>query len=343
MALNSLKFIVLITLWLLFAAFGLYKGDTDIPADVITKLLFGEEGIKESWGLILYEIRLPKVITATLAGAALSVAGLLMQTFFRNPLAGPYVLGVSSGASMGVALLILGQSIFTFEISNSYEQFSTVIAASIGSMISLSIILFIARWIDGTVTLLIIGLMINYFTGAMVSMLRFWSRPEENYMLSMWNLGSFSGVNWEMMQIFLPIILLFLFLSFFLFRPLDVFLLGERIAKSMGMNLSLIRMLTILIASVLAGATTAFCGPIAFVGLAVPHMARWIFKSARHLVLIPGCCLLGMVLTCLADLLSHHLVRDPFTLPINTVTSIIGTPIVLILIISMHKGRRGLS
>lgn len=339
---NTIKLCVLFVLWFFFFAIGLYRGSIEIPSDAITSMLFGNDAFKISWELILFESRLPKIITASIAGAALSISGLLMQTFFRNPLAGPYVLGVSSGASLGVAILILGQSLFAFELVGFFGQFSTAFAASIGSVLSMALVLFIARWVKGSVTLLIVGLMLNYLTSSIVSLLIFWSTAEEIQNFALWNLGSFSDVNWVQMKIFLPSMLVFIFISFFFIRPLDVFLLGEKYAKSMGMQLKMIRFWIIIIASVLAGMTTAFCGPIAFIGIAVPHIARRVFKTARHTLLIPGSILIGMVLTTFADLLCH-LPTSPHTLPLNAITSLIGTPIVLLLVIGTRKGHKELS
>jgi len=339
---NSIKLCVLFILWIIFFSVGLYKGSIEIPSEAITSMLFGNEALKKSWELTLFELRLPKIITASIAGAALSLSGLLMQTFFRNPLAGPFVLGVSSGASLGVAVLILGQSIFVFELAGFFGQFSTAFAASIGSGLSMALVLFVARWVKGSVTLLIVGLMLNYLTSSVVSLLIFWSTAEEIQNFALWNLGSFSDVNWIQMKIYCPSMLLFIILSFFFIRPLDVFLLGERYAKSMGMQLKMIRFWIIIIASVLAGMTTAFCGPIAFVGIAVPHIARRVFKTARHTLLIPGCILIGMVLTTFADLLCH-LPTSPHTLPLNAITSLIGTPIVLLLVIGTSRGHKEIS
>jgi iron complex transport system permease protein len=341
MAVNSIKLITLFLLWLLFCSLGLLNGTIDIPFEAIVSMILGDESIKESWKLIFFESRLPKIITASLAGASLSVSALFMQTFFRNPLAGPYVLGVSSGASLGVAIFILGQSVFMLEFSDYQNQIGLVLFASIGSLISMMIVLIAAKWIKGFVTLLIIGLMLNYFTSALVSILQKWSQKEENEAFIFWNFGSFEGVNWELMKIYFPIVAVFLLLSFIFIRPLDVFLLGERIAKSMGMEMSKIRLGIIFVASVLAGVTTAFCGPIAFVGLAVPHIARWTFKSSRHAILVPGCLLIGMVITTLADFICH-LPPPPHDLPINSVTSLIGTPVVLILIIMMSRSKRNM-
>jgi iron complex transport system permease protein len=320
---------------------ALYKGSIEIPASAITNMLLGGEQ-KVSWHLILFESRFPKIITASLAGASLSVSGLLMQTFFRNPLAGPFVLGISSGASLGVAVLIMGQSIFLFEISGFFGQFGTAFAASIGSGISMLIVLFIAKWVKGSVTLLIVGLMLNYLTSSIVSLLVFWSRAEDIQNFAFWNLGSFGDVNWLEMKLYLPVIIILLCSCFIFTKPLDVFLLGEKVAQSMGMASKKIRFWIIIIASILAGMTTAFCGPVAFIGIAVPHIARWLFMTARHKVLLPATILIGMILTCSADLICH-LPASPHTLPLNAVTSLIGTPIVLLLIVSSHKIKKGIS
>lgn len=281
---------------------------------------------------ILVDFRLPRALTAGITGAGLGISGLMMQTLFRNPLAGPFVLGISSGASLGVALLILSTSGFGsyfFSLANS--GWSTIIAASAGASLVLFGVLIISKKMQNTVSLLIVGIMIGSLTGAVVSALQYFSDADQIQQYLLWTFGSLGKVTWSDMQYFGPIVLISLMLTLFLPKMLNTFLLGDEYASSMGIDLKRSRTILVIITSLLAGSITAFCGPIAFIGLASPHIARMIIKNGDHKYLIPGSILTGIVIMLLCDIISQ-IPGSMYVLPINVVTSLFGAPLVIWLI-----------
>ena len=319
--------------FLLLIAFGLSLslGSVHIPLAGLFGVLTGEEVSSPAWAIIVHTIRLPKAITAVLAGAALSVSGLQMQTLFRNPLADPFVLGISAGASLGVAIVVLTVgSVGSVLIAGMgfLGDLSLAVAAIMGAAAVLGCVLLVSRSVQSVMTLLILGLMFGYATGAFVSILIYFSVPEQIQSYILWTFGSFGSVTWRQMPVLICAIFLGLLLAFLCIKPLNALLLGENYARSMGLNVKRIRLWILISASVLAGATTAFCGPIAFLGLAVPHLCRSLLHTSDHRVLMPAVTCLGATLALLSDLIAH-LPGSQFVLPLNAVTSLIGAPIVI--------------
>ena len=276
-------------------------------------------------GKIIQEIRLPKAITAILAGAALSISGLMMQTLFRNPLAGPYTLGVSAGASLGVALLtMLGSGLLFFNIQLS--AFALPIAACIGASLVLLLVLAVSSRVQNNVSLLIVGMMFGAIAGALVSVLQQFANPDALKMFIVWTMGSLDSVAWSDMRLLIPILLLGTIFVLFLMKPLNGLLLGEDYARGLGIHVGRTRLFIVLATGLLAGGITAFCGPIAFIGVAVPHIARGIFHSSNHRITIPACTLIGACLLLVCDVICHLFVHP---LPIMTVSALFGAPIII--------------
>ncbi|WP_017651649.1 iron ABC transporter permease [Fortiea contorta] len=322
---------MLCTSLILIFLLNLALGSVDIPIDEVTKILLGQQPEKATWTNIILKFRLPKALTATLAGAALGVSGLQMQTLFRNPLAGPFVLGISSGASLGVALVILtvnamGTPKLLIDLG-IVGDFGLVIAASLGAASVLGVMLVVSRRVQDTMTLLILGLLFGYATGAIVSILLQFSSKESIQSYIIWTFGSFAGVTWKQLVVLAPVISLGLLVAVLMSKSLNVLLLGESYARSLGLTVQQTRFSIILSASILAGAITAFCGPIAFLGVAIPHLCRSFFNTADHRILIPGVIIMGGILALFADLLSQFW-GNQMVLPLNAVTALIGTPVV---------------
>ncbi|MEH2390679.1 MAG: iron ABC transporter permease [Nostoc sp.] len=305
-------------------------GSVDIPINEVVKILLGQEIEKATWANIILKFRLPKALTATLAGAALGVSGLQMQTLFKNPLAGPFILGISSGASLGVALVVLTASATTPTLLADLgiiSDFGLVIAASLGAGSVLGMMLVVSRRVQDTMTLLILGLLFGYATSAIVSILLQFSSKERIQSYIMWTFGSFAGVTWRQLVVLIPVILLSLFLAVLQSKSLNTLLLGESYARSLGLTVQKTRFSIITSASILAGGITAFCGPIAFLGVAIPHLCRSLFNTSDHRILIPSVIIMGAILALIADLFSQLWVSQ-MVLPLNAVTALIGTPVV---------------
>ncbi|MCK5814658.1 MAG: iron ABC transporter permease [Flavobacteriaceae bacterium] len=328
----KLTFISLVFLLIAVWIFNISFGSVSIPFQEIFSTILGGEPTKGAWETIILNYRVPKSITAILVGSGLSISGLLMQTLFRNPLAGPFVLGISSGASLGVAMLLLGTSLFsgfTFFLDSS---FGMAIAASFGSFLVMTAVMIVANRIRNTMSILIIGLMFGSITSAIISVLAYFSGPEQLQKFIFWGFGSLGNLSWNELSIFALIYFIGISLLGFILKPLNSLLLGENYAKSMGINIKLVRNVILITTSILTGVITAFSGPIAFVGLAVPHIARLIFNSSNHKILLPASAILGAILMLLADTIAQ-LPTSEFTLPINAITSLFGAPIVIWLLI----------
>lgn len=327
-------------LTLLLAVFfilNLSLGSVAIPLDEVLNGLFGGETTKASWHYILVDYRLPKAITAILAGAGLSVSGLLMQTLFRNPLAGPFVLGLSSGASLGVALLILGAGTFGgFFGSVLLSEWSLVIASALGSFLVLLAVLAVTFRIKDTMAILIIGLMFGSVTAAVVGVLSYFSNAEQLQQYIFWSFGSLGNLSWNGVLILSICSIIGLAISFTSGKSLNALLLGENYAKSMGLRIKRTIFVIIVATSILAGGITAFVGPIAFIGLAVPHITRQFIKTSNHLILLPAVILVGAILMLICDTVAQ-LPHSEFTLPINAITSLIGAPVVIWLLVRKRK------
>jgi iron complex transport system permease protein len=336
---KSLFFVALIAALFLAFLLDLAFGSVRIPINQVISILLGQEAEKASWTNIILKFRLPKALTATLAGAALGVSGLQMQTLFKNPLAGPFVLGISSGASLGVALVILTASATG---ANAWLQnlgiigdLSLAVASTLGAASVLCIVLVIARFIEDTITLLILGLLFGYATSAVVTILLQFSESDRIQSYMQWTFGSFAGVTWRQMPILGVAVLFGLIIAGLLSKALNVLLLGESYALSLGLTLQKARFWIITSASILAGAITAFCGPIAFLGVAVPHLCRSLFNTVDHRVLVPAVTIMGAILALIADLVCA-LPGNQTVLPLNSVTALIGTPVVMWVILRRH-------
>ncbi len=317
---------------------NLIFGSINIPFSDVMETLFSTAVDNENISsLIILSSRLPQAITALLTGAALSVAGLLMQTLFRNPLAGPGILGISAGASMGVAILtLLGGASSLVLISSYLQQFSIVIAAFIGAFSTLGLVLLFARFVKSNVSLLIIGLMIGYAVSSFIGFLQFISHEQQVHSFVIWGLGSFSQVSMNQMALFSTLILSGIFASFFFVKPLNLMLLGEHYAENLGVNVKKLRVSLIVIAGLLTAVATAYTGPIAFIGLAVPHLSRMIFKTSEHKILLPGIILTGMAIALSCNLIAR-LPSLEQAIPINTVTSLFGAPLVIWFLIKNNR------
>ncbi len=322
--------------FLLISLVGLFLlnislGSVKIPLPQILEGLFGNSE-NSIWNDILWQFRLPKAITCVIAGAGLATGGLLMQTLFRNPLAGPDVLGLSAGASLLVSLMILsGNAITLFS-----GPWAISIAASVGSAGVFLLVIGVAQRLRDNVSLLIIGLMIAAVTQSIVSVLQFISKAEDLQAFMIWTLGSVGGTKWQEIKVMGLIFLVGGLISFSSIKSLNALLLGDNYAQSVGINLKRSRLLIVLSTSLMAGVVTAFCGPIAFVGLAVPHMVRSVIKTSNHKVLIPAVMIGGAILLLLCDMLAQ-LPGSTQILPLNAVTSVIGAPVVIWMILKNKK------
>ena len=319
---------------------SLLIGSVDIPLNSIADIIFNPDRVKPSWVYIFRNYRLVKSIAAVLSGMALGVAGLQMQTLFRNPLADPFILGINSGASLGVALVVLGTGVLGGAFLSGLTTLGDVslaVAASIGAGLVLGLILLVSRWVRNVTTLLILGLMFGYATSALVSLLIYFSRPERVQAFTIWGYGSFGGVTWNQLRVMAPVILIGIGLVMFLPKALNALLLGEDYAKTMGLNVKKTRIMVLVSSSLLAGTVTAFAGPIGFLGIAVPHIARNLLRTSDHKKLIPATLLLGAIVALLADMISQ-LPGSHYILPLNVVTSIFGAPFVIWVILRQRRG-----
>ena len=276
---------------------------------------------------ILLHLRLPKMLTAILAGASLSVAGLMMQTLFRNPLAGPYILGVSSGASLGVALVtMLGTLAFSPLGLIASSPNSLIAAAIIGSMLTMLLVMLFAKRIRSNVTLLIVGMMVGNIAGALVNMIQNFANPDSLKLFVVWTLGSLNGVGWQQFPTLVIGIAIAAIIVVMLIKPLNGLLLGEDYARGLGINVERTRWMMVLASCLLAGSVTAFCGPIAFIGVAVPHIARGVFATSNHRITVPASALIGANILLVCDILCN---LGTYSLPISTMSALFGAPIIL--------------
>lgn len=333
----SLIFILLGLSLVLFILLNLSLGSVDIPIKSILKAFIGSNVINNSWQDIILQYRLPKTISAILVGSGLSICGLLMQTLFRNPLAGPFVLGISSGASLGVALLVLGVSAFSGSLVGIvYSNITIALAASIGAFFVLSVVLFAAKKIKNTMSILIIGLMFGSFTAAIISVLAYFSSAEQLQQYVFWTFGSLGNLGWNEILILTTFYLIGIVLLLTILKPLNSLLLGEKYAVSLGTNLKKTRNTTLIITGLLTGVITAFSGPIAFIGLAVPHLTKLLIKTSDHKILVPAVAIIGAIVMLISDTIAQ-LPTSEYTLPINAVTSLFGAPIVIWLLVRKRK------
>ena len=330
--------LVLLAVWMLSLALG----SVSIPLDQIVDILLGREADRAAWTNILLKFRLPKAMTALLAGMALGVSGLLMQTFFRNPLAGPFVLGVSSGASLGVALIVLSTAGAAWQFAGHVGLGGDLLlslAAGLGAGMTMLLVLLVAARVQSSMTLLILGLMFGYLVSALVSLLLYFAVPERIQAYVNWTFGTFGGVTGDQLPILGGMVSGGLLLAAGLAKSLNALLLGESYARSLGIRLWGLRLGIVLAASLLAGAVTAFCGPIAFIGIAAPHLCRALFRSSDHRLLLPATMAVGAVVALLAALLAELPGRS-LVLPLNAVTALLGAPVVIVLILQRRHAER---
>ena len=314
-----------------FAFLNLTIGSVEIPLSEVFNILFGRESDSVVWSNIVLHTRLPQTLTAIACGAGLSVAGLEMQTVFHNPLAGPSVLGISSAASLGVAFVVLLNGTIGGGIMTQFGFFGNTaltLAAMMGAMGVMSIIVFLSQRVRNNVTLLIVGVLIGYISSAIIGVLKFFSSEEDIRAYVIWGLGSFARVTGGQVYVFVGLMAVVLPFTFLLVKPLNMLLLGERYAVNLGLNLRRARLFIILSASVLIAIVTAYCGPIMFLGLAVPHICRGLFRTSDHRVLLPASLFAGASLALVCNLVAR-LPGFEGALPINSVTSLIGAPVAL--------------
>ena len=317
---NSYIFIALFLLLLLLALLDVCSGSIWIsPLSTLNSQLSTLNSH------LLLHLRLPKMLTAILAGASLSVAGLMMQTLFRNPLAGPYILGVSSGASLGVALVTMVTTILPLAYSLSPHSLIAT-SAIIGSMLTMLLVMLFARRIRSNVTLLIVGMMVGNIAGALVNMIQNFANPDSLKLFVVWTLGSLSGVSWEELPTLAIGIAIAAIIVLMLIKPLNGLLLGEDYARGLGIHVERTRWMMVLASCLLAGSVTAFCGPIAFIGVAVPHIARGIFATSNHRLTVPASALIGANILLVCDILCN---LGTYSLPISTMSALFGAPIIL--------------
>ena len=313
-------------------ALNLVMGSVRIPVGDVVGILMGDDSAKPSWRYIILESRLPQAITATLCGGALAVSGLMLQTAFRNPLAGPSIFGINSGAGLGVALvmLLLGGSISAGSVSLS--GFVAILAAAfVGAMTVMALIFFFSTIVRNNVMLLIIGIMIGYISNSAISLLNFFATDEGVKSYMVWGMGSFGGVSMANMPIFAGVTLIGLFGALLLIKPLNALLLGDRYAENLGVNILRVRNWLLIVTGLLTAVTTAFCGPVAFIGLAVPHIARLLLTTDNHRALLPATILCGAVVALICNLICF-LPGESGVIPLNAVTPLIGAPVIIYVI-----------
>lgn len=322
-----------------FFILNLLLGSVSIPVDNIIDILLGRDNDNLIWRNIILKSRLPQSLTAMMAGAGLAVSGLLMQTVFRNPLAGPSVLGISSGASLGVAcVVLLSGSIGGVALSKLgvIGEVTITLSAIIGSLLIMALIAFVAQKVRGNVTLLIMGVMIGYIANAIIGVLKFFSAEEDIRAYVIWGLGSFSRVSGGQTSVFILLMFVLLPLSFFLIKSLNLLLLGDSYAQNLGLNIKRARLLVIGCSGVLVAVVTAYCGPIVFLGLAVPHICRGLFHTSNHAVILPASLLGGASLALLCNLIAR-MPGFEGALPVNSVTALVGAPVVMWVLFKRRK------
>ena len=329
----SLCLVALVVLLVLLFMLNLLKGSIDIPAADVWSILTGSgAGVKPSWQYIVIEGRLPQALTATFCGASLAVSGLMLQTAFRNPLAGPSIFGITSGAGLGVALvmLLLGGSLSVGSVGVS--GFVALLAAAFtGALAVMALIFFFSILVRNNVMLLIVGIMIGYIADSAVSLLNFFATDEGVKSYMVWGMGSFSGVSLRYVPVFALLSVLGLLLALLLVKPLNALMLGDRYAENLGVNIRFVRNALLLVTGLLTAVTTAFCGPVAFIGLAVPHIARLLLLTDNHRYLLPGTMLSGAVVALLCNIVCV-LPGETGVIPLNAVTPIIGAPVIIYVI-----------
>ena len=323
---SAILFTLLATLCVVLFVVDIVVGKTNISfGEVVDVLLGGGDAVTRK---IVLDLRLVRAVMALLAGMALSISGMQMQVLFRNPLAGPYVLGVSAGASLGVALFLLGAPLLGITLSPVVQNIGVAGAAWIGSAVVLLLVVALSRRIKDIMVMLILGIMLSSGVGAVVEMMQYFSNEVELKSYIVWTMGSLGDITASQLAVLTPVIIVGLAMAVATIKPMNMLLAGERYASSMGLNISRTRNLILISTTLLAGTVTAFCGPIGFVGIAVPHIARMLFRSADHRTLLPATILSGVAMLLVGDIVARY-----FALPINTITALMGIPIVIYIVI----------
>lgn len=328
-------FVLLFVILLLTFVVDIFSGNADISVKEGFAALFGGSG-DEIIDEIIVNYRFPKAVTAIFAGSSLAIAGLLMQTLFRNPLAGPDVLGVSAGASLGVALLTLLCGTVVYPFIQSLGGMAQVIAAISGAALVLIIVLAVSARIKDSVTILVLGMIFGYVANAIITILQSFADPDSLKVFVSWTFGSLGAVTWDKMPLMAVLVIVGIITSFLLQKPLNSLLLGENYASSVGMNVKSIRVIIISVTAIITGAVTAFTGPIAFIGVVIPHFARAFFGTVDHKIIIPGSILTGAILMLVCDIVSQIPISNR-TLPINAVTAIFGAPMIVWIVLKRKK------
>ena len=318
-------------------ALSLLTGSIHIPARSVVTILMGGEAERASWRFIVLESRLPQALTATLCGGALAVSGLMLQTAFRNPLAGPSVFGVNSGAGLGVALVMLGLGGSISAGSVSVSGFMAILAAAfVGAMAVMAVIFFFSAIVKNNVMLLIIGIMIGYLSNSAISLLNFFATDEGVKSYMVWGMGSFGGVSMDLMPTFAAVTLLGLLGAVALIKPLNALMLGDQYAENLGVNIVRTRNQLLVVTGLLTAVTTAFCGPVAFIGLAVPHITRLLLRTDNHRLLLPATILCGAVVALVCNIVCF-LPGEKGVIPLNAVTPVMGAPVIIYVIVKQRK------
>lgn len=334
---NTIIYTVLVLLLACSFFAVLFTGTVRIPMRDIVQILFTGQGSADEWIIIIREFRLPKAITAILAGIALSISGLQMQAVFRNPLAGPYVLGISAGASLGVAVMVMGFSGMMMEQGTGMAgNWITVIAAFVGASAVLFLIFSVSLRIKDIMTILILGIMFGSITSSLINVLQYFSNESLLKSFTVWTMGSLNGVTASQLKALAPCVLAGLAVSIYSVKSLNAMLLGENYARSLGVHIVTSRLLIFFSTGILAGSVTAFCGPIGFIGIAVPHICRMLFRTADQRILLAACILTGAAVMLISDLISL-LPGNGVVLPVNSVTAFIGIPVIIWIIARNHK------
>ena len=326
-----LSFVILAVLLLLFLVWNICAGSVSVSYDEIIKSLLGQE-IGETAANILWRIRMPRALAAAILGGALALSGYLLQTFFHNPIAGPFVLGISSGAKLTVALVMV------FSLGSSLKASSAVmiIAAFVGAMLSMGFVLLMSRKVQRMSMLIISGVMIGYICSAITDLVVTFADDADIVNLHNWSKGSFSGITWENVAVMTVVIFVVFIIVFFMSKPISAYQMGEAYAQNMGINIRLFRAALVVLSSILSACITAFAGPVSFVGIAVPHLVKNLFRTSKPILMIPGCFLGGGVFCLFCDLIARTLFA-PTELSISTVTAVFGAPVVILIMIYRQK------
>ncbi len=330
---------LLVILLIIFTLCDLFIGSVKIPVSDFFSIIFANNSTKPEWSVIFFDFRLPKTLAAIFVGSALAVSGLQMQTMFRNPLAGPYILGISAGASLGVAVMVLGFSSY-FAVYQSVQMWfgnwALAFAAWFGAGVVLLVVLAVSSRVGDVTTILVLGILFTSAIGALVNILQYFSNQALLKIFVIWTMGSLGGVTKTQLYVFVPSISVGLLCAYFTTKYLDVLLLGENYAKTMGLNVQMARFLVFSSTSLLAGTVTAFCGPIGFVDIAIPHITRALFKTQNHKTLVINTMLIGAIVMLMSDIISQ-LPNSYNSLPINSITAIFGIPFIIWILIKRQK------